>query len=149
MKKIPAGSKSQHLISSPAYYWNPQTRLALLREEVRYETPVHGFRAAAEGAALDSDGALVCRDGFVWDLGSGPALNTPGMVYASLAHDAFYDMMNAGSLPWSQRKKVDAFFKQQMKDFGVPWLVRGWRHGAVRLFYRAWSALGRVWERIK
>lgn len=143
MKQIPAESKSPRLISSPAYDWNPDSKLATLREDVVYEaTPIHGHYISLKNATLHRDGSLYIISGFVWDLGSGPAVNTPSMVYGSLAHDAFYDMMNADALPWKKRKAVDKYFRYLLKKFGMGFFRRQWVYAGVRYGYPIWRALG-------
>ena len=126
-------SKSPQKISSPAYDWYPGQGLAELRETVIYKTtPFNGYVAAIPHCLLAYDGRLHLSDGFVWNLGSGPSVNNPSMVYASLAHDAFYGLMDAGELSWSERKTADEFFRNQLKEFGDGWFARNRRYLGVR-----------------
>lgn len=142
MKQIPAPSTSQRRISSPAYDWVRSERIAILREPVEYETPIKGYVAAVSGGLLAADGLLFVRPDYMWDFGSGPAINTPGMVYGSLAHDILYDMMKAAVLPWSLRKEIDQYFRDLLKDFGVGFWRRNWVYWGVRIGYPVWRALG-------
>lgn len=66
------------------------------------------------------------------------------MVAASLVHDAFYELMVRGALPWSERKAVDKFFAQQLKDYGMPWWRRAWVYAGVRYGYPILKTLGKV-----
>ena len=75
------------------------------------------------------------RTGYLWDFGSGPAIDTPDMVYASLAHDAFYELMQKDLLPWDCRKAVDRYFKRLLKQAGMGRLRRQWVYLGVRLGY--------------
>lgn len=110
-----------------------------LEEDMLYDTPIMGYSAGVGFIVLHSDGSLLIMSGYHWDMGSGPAIDTPDMVYASLAHDAFYDLMKMGKLPWKCRKKVDKYFKRCLKDAGMGWLRRQWCYYGVRIGYALFS----------
>ncbi|MCA1800694.1 MAG: DUF1353 domain-containing protein [Actinobacteria bacterium] len=131
-KIVPSTSQP---ISSPAYYYDSKTGLASLRETVYYETGI-GVEDLTYilNAALYTDGTLRIDSGFTWDFASGPAVNTPSMVYASLAHDALSRMTIAGVVPWSVRKQADQYFRDLLKQFGEGWLRRTYSYLAVRLY---------------
>lgn len=84
---------------------------------------------------LRYDGMLNLRSGYIWDFGSGPAIDTPDMVLASLVHDAFYELMNLELIPWTVRKKADKLLKQMLLDSGTHWLRAHWVYWAVRIGY--------------
>lgn len=138
-------SKLPRQISSPAYIWFVDEKMAELRETIKYETPVRGHVAAVPHGLLAEDGVLWISSGFRWNLGSGPAMNNPGMVYASLAHDCFYYMLQAGELPWHERKRADQFFKRQLTEYGGPWWRRNLRWMGVRYGY----PIARQWDKLK
>lgn len=135
MKEILAGLASQQPISNPSYEWYKSEKVARLTEYVQYETPVKGEVARFREAVLDTEGILHIQPGFIWDFGSGPAIDTPDMVYGSLAHDAFYNMMDAGQLSWDYRKTVDQYFRELLKNFGMSFWRRNWVYWGVRLGY--------------
>jgi len=103
------------------------------------QTPIRGYNATIPLATLREDGQLSIEAGFHYDFGSGPALDTPAMVYASLAHDCFYLMMQAGQLPWDCRKDVDKFFREQLLEAGMHPIRAWWCYWGVRLGYPVWS----------
>lgn len=143
-------SKSLRRISKHAYDWYPELGLAKLTKDApRMETPVRGHVAAVPHGLLGADGSLWITAGFVWDLGSWPALNDPPMVYASLAHDMLYEMIEAGELPRHERKNADKFFKYQLKKAGAGWFSRTRRYWGVRLGYplRRWFNGGKSTNR--
>ena len=123
-------------LSYPDYEVHWKTREGCLREAFTFHTPILGHVVDSHGYIDLSDaGTLVLRQGYVWDFGSGPAIDTPDMVYASLAHDAFYELMALGMLPWALRKKVDRYFKRLLKQSGMGTLRRQWVYLGVRLGY--------------
>jgi len=64
----------------------------ILDAPFQYDTPFKGSYVYSTGLTLNENGKLTCAPGYTWDFGSGPAIDTPDMVYGSLAHDALYDM---------------------------------------------------------
>lgn len=95
--------------------------------DVVVDTGITGYTAVLEeenrSARLESNGFLYINSGFEWDFGSGPALQTPSMVRASLVHDVLCDMTNARLLPWKVRRKADALFRRKIKKYSPrrPW----------------------------
>ena len=100
-------------------------------------TPITGHTAVFNNrefhCSLTDDGELIIYEGSVWDFASGPALNTPAMVAASLMHDAFCHMTNNGKLPWSCRAQADGYFAQMIRDHGPRGGLLGWRTGLTYL----------------
>lgn len=82
---------------------------------------------------LTENGLLWVGTGTEWDFGSGPAVNTPEMVRASLVHDMFCIMTDRGLVPWSVRSKADKLFRDQIKEFSP---VRKW-YNPMRYWYLA------------
>jgi hypothetical protein len=101
----------------------------------QYATTIFRHEASTPHITLSGSGYLHLEPGYVWDFGSGPAIDTPDMVYASLAHDALYELMQKNLLPWSLRKKVDQYFRGLLKQAGMGWLRRQWVYAGVRLGY--------------
>ena len=118
----------------PHYDLDPETRLGILIEEFTFpDCGIHRSDVVTDHIALFPDGCLVIRAGYMWDFGSGPAIDTPEMVAASLAHDALCDLTNAGHLPWYYRRKADKYFRELLKAYGVPMHRRWYCWAAVRL----------------
>ena len=106
-----------------------------LTNPAKYATTVQGWEAVTPHITLSNNGHLYLERGYVWDFGSGPAIDTPDMVYASLAHDAFYELMQKGLLPWDCRKAVDKYFKRLLKQAGMGKMRRQWVYLGVRWGY--------------
>jgi hypothetical protein len=120
----------------PDYEVHWKTGEGCLRADFKFNTPVTDQIVNRHGYIdLDPDGVLHLAEGYVWDFGSGPAIDTPDMVYASLAHDAFYELMQLNMIPWSLRKQVDRYFKRLLKEAGMGKLRRQWVYLGVRLGY--------------
>jgi len=120
----------------PRYRVHWKTGHGELLEEYTFLTPIcSAFSVSTRHISLNRNGELYLAPGYVWDFGSGPAVDTPDMVLASLAHDAFYELMVLGHLPWTNRKKVDRYFLQLLKSFNMPWWRRAWVYLGVRVGY--------------
>jgi len=119
----------------PDYFVHWKTGHGELRDAFRHETTIYGQEAYTSHIRLASNGTIVLLTGYVWDFGSGPAIDTPDMVYASIVHDALYELMALGRLPWGLRKGVDKHFVDMLKEAGMPWWRRAWVYAAVRWGY--------------
>lgn len=76
---------------------------------------------------------FIYRD-YAWDGPSGPAVDTPSFMRASLVHDALYQLMREGKLPESYRKAADDLMRQICREDGMCWLRAWWCYRAVRRF---------------
>ena len=73
---------------------------------------------------LTPNGVLTIRAGYAWDGPSGPAIDTPNFMRASLVHDALYQLMRQGLLDRQlYRKPADA----EMKRIVVETKMSPWR----------------------
>lgn len=115
--------------------------VAMLEETFVYETPILGKRASIQSAQLTVDGVLVCKPGFVWDFGSGPAIDTQEMIVASLAHDAICRMNDQGWLTMEDRYMGDKFFHELLIRYGAGRLRAGWSYLAVSAYSRLQALL--------
>ena len=65
-------------------------------------------------------GGLMRLDkGYAWDGPSGPAVDTPTFMRASLGHDGLYQLMRHGILPQSYRKEVDRLMSAHCLEDGM------------------------------
>jgi len=118
--------------------------MGVLLEDYRFITPIQGVVAVGKTSVLNLNGVLVCRKGMRWDFGSGPAIDTPDMVSASLAHDALYNLMSEGELPRKYRKAADKYFLHMLERAGMGWARRHWCYLAVRYGWPVFNVLGRI-----
>ena len=109
----------------PKYYLDPERWVGVLTEPFTYNTDIKGASASTLFIEIDYDGALTIGEGYEWDFGSGPAIDTPDMVVASLVHDAGCDLTIEGAIPWEYRREFDREFRRVLKRYGTP-LIRRW-----------------------
>lgn len=119
-------------------------RKGILQERVMFQTPIEGYHTTGRSdllCRLYEDGTLAVEKGFKWDFGSG-AIDTPAMVYASLAHDALCRITNHRLVPWSVRAEADKYFRQLLKRYqpeggihgAIGWFSRWYRWAGVSLY---------------
>lgn len=134
----PVTPKERVLTDMPQFRFRGSS-YAELTEDYQCQTPIKGEVAAIPHVLLASDGLLLVSKGFHWDFGSGPALNTPAMIYASLTHDCLYLLMQEGELPWHWRKAADQLFYQHLLHAGMNTVRARWCYWGVRYGYPIWS----------
>jgi hypothetical protein len=84
---------------------------------------------------LDIIGKLIIKKGYAWDGPSGPVIDTPENMRASLVHDALYQLMRNRHLKartW--RKTADEAFRDICKADGVAGLTANVWYKALRRF---------------
>lgn len=126
----------------PQYKVHWKTGHGELVRDFAYHTPIGGHQVSTHQIRLAHTGDLLLKAGYLWDFGSGPAVDTPDMVYASLCHDAFYELMARELIPWELRKRVDLHFRDLLRLAGMGWARRQWVYYGVRLGYPIAAALG-------
>jgi len=87
-----------------------------------------------ELAWLNPGGSLTIYDGYSWDGASGPAIDTPDFMTASLVHDVLYQFIRLGKLPMSARKEADQALYDLCIAAGMNWFRAQYVYQAVRLF---------------
>lgn len=65
---------------------------------------------------LSAKGTLTIKSGYAWDGASGPTLDTPSTMFASLVHDALYQLMREGVLDQGFRLLADEILGRIMLD---------------------------------
>jgi hypothetical protein len=65
------------------------------------------------------NGYLYIRQGYAWDGASGLTYDSKNTIQGSLAHDALYQLMRMGLLPFRYWKKADIELKRICKDDGM------------------------------
>jgi hypothetical protein len=84
---------------------------------------------------LDTDGELKIIKGYAWDGPSGPVIDTPENLRASLVHDALYQLMRNEKLKSrTYRKTADKIFRDICKQDGVPSITANTYYRALRSF---------------
>jgi len=84
--------------------------------------------------ALDAAGNLTVKSGYAWDGVSGPVLDSPQNLRASLVHDALYQLMRKRVVSSADyRDKADKLFKKMCKQDGVPSAVANAYYEVLKL----------------
>lgn len=98
----------------------------IVHEDFSIQTPIKGFSAEIPGyISLNKNGILTVFRGYAWDGASGPAINTNSFRRGSLVHDALYQLIEEGVLPFACRLPADDFLIYLCKADGM-WGIRSW-----------------------
>jgi len=86
---------------------------------------------------LGMDGVLTARAGYAWDGPSGPMMDTPTAMRASLFHDLLFQMLRRGLLDYDTAKpKADELFRRICIADGMSHFRAWYAYRAVRRFGR-------------
>ena len=92
-----------------------------MREPAVFQTQIKTANdITAPLVTLTADGQLTVDRYFAWDGPSGPTVDDPTNMRASLAHDALYYLMRLGLLDLLWRDAVDEYLKTCMIEDGAP-----------------------------
>lgn len=85
------------------------------------QTPVQPpAKIETDFITLEPTGILTIAAGYAWDGASGPTWDTPAAMRPSLIHDALYQLMREGLLPFDQWRLVaDKLFRTLCKEDGM------------------------------
>lgn len=85
----------------------------------------HGTNDKKIFIALDRSGVLRIFKGYKWDGASGPTIDTPSTIRASLIHDALYQLIRMGHLDIDiHREAADYEMDKILKQDGMWWWRR-------------------------
>ena len=83
------------------------------------------------------DHNLTVKHGYAWDGPSGPSIDTPNWMRASLVHDVLYQAISEGNLSMHDRKIADKIMYMICRQDGMSVLRALLSYWAVRLFGKA------------
>lgn len=83
--------------------------------------------------SLSRNGILIIHAGYSWD-GATFAIDTKDFMRGSLAHDALYQLMGDGLLPFSYRKQADKLLVKLCKEDGMSSFRAAYVYRMVRWF---------------
>jgi len=111
----------------PYHYeiWQQEGYKYRVKDKFVYKTGIRGYTIITHYITLDVDGLLTIDGGYSWDGASGPALDTITIIRGSLVHDALYQLIAEGLLPFSLRKEIDNVLIRICKEDGM-WVGRRW-----------------------
>lgn len=81
-------------------------------------------------------GRLTIIKGYAWDGPSGPTVDTPSFMRGSLIHDALYQLIREGYLPFEMRIEADKILKSICLEDGM----KEWRANYVYFFVRVFGS---------
>lgn len=84
--------------------------------------------------SIGPDGIITACKGYSWDGASGPTIDTPSNIRASLIHDIIYQAIRNGHLDMSWRKEADKELKKIMIEDGASRIRASYYYRAVRWF---------------
>lgn len=124
----------------------------LVDEGITYQTGIYLYSGSVEYkgdtlARLTAGGSLIVYPGYAWDGPSGPTIDTPDWMDASLVHDIFYQLMREELVPQIDgenareklRRKSDKLMHKMLLEAGMPRFRAWYSYWGVRLF-AAWAA---------
>ena len=83
---------------------------------------------------LDPDGTLTIRADYAWDGPSGPTIDTPSAMRASLEHDAKYQLIRFGLILSDWKKTADQEYLETLKEDGALGIRARLHYWALGLF---------------
>ncbi len=107
-----------------------------LASDYKIDIPILPAEAiVTEFIDLDTNGELVVKNAYAWDGPSGPVIDTPKNMRASLVHDALYQLMRNEELrARTHRKTADKLFRDICKEDAVSSLRANVYYRALRKF---------------
>jgi len=106
-----------------------------LCSEFHFDTEVGiGWVGEAGFISFDKGGRIMVKVGYVWDGASGPTIDTPSSVCASLGHDVMYELMRLRLIPDTFKAIADKWFYERLLTDGMlPYRAYAW-YKAVCVF---------------
>jgi hypothetical protein len=95
-------------------------------------------------------GEMTVQPGYAWDGASGPTIDTPATMKASLVHDVGYQCVRAGLLPAEYRGTFDSILFRMMRpapSAAIGKLARVWAETRALYYFVAVRAAG--WGAVK
>lgn len=104
-------------------YWKGYK--CVVAEDFSVQTNILGYSVKTKFAHLHTNGKLDIKQGYPWDLNSGPCLNIKSSVQASCVHDVLCDFVNEELLPVSVQPLVDQEYYNIAVSNGMwEWIAR-------------------------
>lgn len=100
-------------------YYAAGYRYQLCRSAQTESGIVLGDPIIQEFYTISTSGTITVKRGFAWDGASGPAIDGPGTIYASMFHDILYKAMRDGLMDNKWRKAADKLYKRLCIHGGV------------------------------
>ena len=105
-----------------------------LWETTIYKTIITGYIIDEKFYSLDLNGNLTIYAGYAWDGATG-AIDTDDFIVASLVHDIFCELINAGILPPEEQARAD----EQMRIIQKRYEMHSWRRFYTYMMVRTYQ----------
>lgn len=106
-----------------------------LVEDYTVQTVIHPQQdIRSDFILLSTKGELAIKKGYAWDGPSGPVLDVPEFMRASLVHDALYQLMREGLLPESAKEFADGEMKRICLEAGMDYTLAEIAYKGVEYF---------------
>jgi hypothetical protein len=102
-----------------------------LLAERKILTPLKGELALSPWATLTPDGVLTIRKNYSWN-GDTFVCDTEWSMDASMCHDALYQLIRCGCLPYKYRKAADELYYTMCVQAGMPLKMAKGRYTGLR-----------------
>lgn len=121
------------------YHLTGSTKKYALHTRYTIYTTIPKEKAKTTKLILYRDGQLTIHAGYEWDGASGPTIDTPSTMRASLVHDALYELIRKGLLDIKYKEHADRLFYSVMLQDSAPLTrfkrLRAWYYfKAVKVF---------------
>ena len=90
-----------------------------LAEPVTFQTSFAGREVFTKWIKLHPDGKLCLSVGYAWDGTSGPVIDRKTNMQASGLHDALYQLMRLGLIPYTLWRQADEEFRKILLEDGA------------------------------
>jgi len=77
------------------------------RGDFHYQTSIYGFEADTPLLKLTKQGLITIKLGYACDGPSGPTIDTPIFIFAAFIHDAIYQLIRMGFIPFRYWRQAD------------------------------------------
>lgn len=105
-----------------------------LMDECVCETGIAECSKTTQFLELSDDGRLEIKNGYAWDGPSGPTIGTSNFMRSSLIHDALYQLIRLGAVPYDHRRHADSLLRKLCREDGMSRFRAWYVYVAVRLF---------------
>jgi hypothetical protein len=110
-------------------------RYILAEDYIHEYTGILGYDIKTDFIELDINGRLLIKKYYASDGPSGPTIDTKSFMRGAFVHDALYQLMVEGLIPWSYRDQIDRLLISICKKDGMCWVRRQWVHAGVKYGY--------------
>jgi len=110
-----------HIVYQRGFKYQTTKEWSIQTKTLGYGVAIEASSGGAPWVSLTPRGVLTIREGFCWDGPSGPTVDTPEFIAASLPHDGGFDLMRNELIPRSTKSQWDALLRDYGRQLGMGW----------------------------